>query len=176
VTGESPDCFSRVTGHALFVTGSPMKINGLLQEEDIIPDLAAGTKEQLLRELAAKVEERHPPMECSEIFHVLLEREKLGSTGVGDGVAIPHGKLKGAAGLVLAFGRSAKGVDFDALDGKKSHLFFLLIAPEDAFGIHLKMLGRISRILKDPAVRKSLLEAPHAAAIHDIIQEQDNRY
>ena len=153
-----------------------MKINGLLQVEDIIPDLAAETKEQLLLELAAKVEERHPPMDRPEIFQVLLEREKLGSTGVGDGIAIPHGKLKGAAGLVLALGRSTKGVDFDALDGKKAFIFFLLIAPEDAFGIHLKMLGRISRILKDPAVRRSLLEAPDAAAIHSIIQEQDNRY
>jgi len=153
-----------------------MKINGLLQEEDIIPDLAAETKEQLLLELAAKVEERHPPMSRSDVFQVLLERERLGSTGVGDGIAIPHGKLKGAAGLVLALGRSTKGVDFDALDGKKAFIFFLLIAPEDAFGIHLKMLGRISRILKDPAVRRSLLEAPDATAIHSIIQEQDNRY
>jgi len=153
-----------------------MKINGLLQVEDIIPDLAAETKDQLLLELAAKVEERHPPMGSSEIYRVLLERERLGSTGVGDGIAIPHGKLKGAAGLVLAFARSTKGVDFDALDGNKSFIFFLLIAPEDAFGIHLKMLGRISRILKDPAVRRSLLEAPDAAAIHSIIQEQDNRY
>ena len=153
-----------------------MKINGLLQVEDIIPDLAAETKEQVLLELSARVEERHPPMGRSEIFQVLLERERLGSTGVGDGIAIPHGKLKGAAGIILAFARSARGVDFTSLDGKKSHLFFLLIAPEDAFGIHLKMLGRISRILKDPAVRKDLLEAPDAAAIHSIIQEQDNRY
>ena len=153
-----------------------MKINVLLQVEDIIPDLAAETKEQILHELAAKVEERHPPMGRLEIFQVLQERERLGSTGVGDGVAIPHGKLKGAAGLVLAFARSTKGIDFDALDGNKSFIFFLLIAPEDAFGIHLKMLGRISRILKDPAVRRSLLEAPDAAAIHSIIQEQDNRY
>jgi PTS system nitrogen regulatory IIA component len=153
-----------------------MKINGLLQVEDIIPELAAETKEQVLLELSARVEERHPPMGRSEIFQVLQERERLGSTGVGDGIAIPHGKLKGAAGLILAFGRSTMGVDFNALDGEKSYIFFLLIAPEDAFGIHLKMLGRISRILKDPAVRKSLLEAPDAAAIHSIIQGQDNRY
>jgi PTS system nitrogen regulatory IIA component len=153
-----------------------VKINGLLQPEDIIPQLAASTKEQLLLELAAKVEERHPPLGREQIFKVLLEREKLGSTGVGDGVAIPHGKVKGLAEIVLLFGRSLEGVDFNALDGKKSHIFFLLVAPEDAFGLHLKLLGRISRLLKDPAVRKVLMESPDAAAIHEIIREQDNRY
>lgn len=153
-----------------------MKIDGLLQPEDILPSLAAETKDEALRELAAKVEEHHPLLDRTEIFRVLQERERLGSTGIGDGVAIPHGKLKRAGDLVLAFGRSKNGVDFDALDGRKVHIFFLLIAPEEAFGLHLKMLGRISRILKDPAVRKGLMEAPDAAAIHGIIQEQDSRY
>ncbi len=153
-----------------------MKINGLLQPEDIIADLAADTKDEALFELAAKLEERHPRMTSGEIYRVLQEREKLGSTGIGDGVAIPHGKLKQAEELALIFGRSRKGVDFDALDGRKVHIFFLLIAPEEAFGMHLKMLGRISRILKDPVVRKGLVEAPDAMAIHSIIQEQDGRY
>ena len=153
-----------------------MKISGLLQPEDIIPELAAESKDQLLLELAVKVVQRHSTLNREEIFKVLLEREKLGSTGIGDGIAIPHGKLQGSGELVLAFGRSRKGVDFGALDGRKAHLFFLLIAPEAAFGVHLKMLARISRILKDPAVRKELLEAPDAAAIHTIIQEQDSRY
>ncbi len=153
-----------------------MKIDGLLQPEDIIPALAAQTKEQVLLELSAKLEERHPRLKREVVYPVLMERERLGSTGIGDGVAIPHGKLKQAEGLTLLFGRSAKGVEFDALDSRKVHIFFLLIAPEEAFGIHLKMLGRISRILKDPAVRRALLEAPDVAAIHKIIQEQDSRY
>lgn len=153
-----------------------MKINGLLQPEDIISSLEAETKDDALQELAVKVEERHPLLGRKEIFRVLQERERLGSTGIGDGVAIPHGKLKRAGDLILIFGRSKNGVDFDALDGRKVHIFFLLIAPEEAFGLHLKMLGRISRILKDPAVRKGLLEAPDVAAIHGIIQEQDSRY
>ncbi len=153
-----------------------MKINGLLQPEDIIADLAAETKDQALLELAAKLEERRPGLLRAEVYRVLQERERLGSTGIGDGVAIPHGKLKLADDLALIFGRSRKGVEFDALDGRKVHILFLLIAPEEAFGIHLKMLGRISRILKDPAVRKDLLEAPDEAAIHKIIQEQDSRY
>ena len=153
-----------------------MKIDGLLQPEDIIPRLAAETKDEALLELAAKVEERHSRLDRTEVFRVLQERERLGSTGIGDCVAIPHGKLKRAGDLVLAFGRSKSVVDFDALDGRKVHIFFLLIAPEEAFGIHLKMLGRISRILKDPAVRKGLMEAPDAAAIYGIIREQDSRY
>jgi PTS system nitrogen regulatory IIA component len=153
-----------------------MKIDGLLQPEDIIPCLATETKDSVLLELAEKVEERHPLLNRDKIYQVLQERERLGSTGIGDGIAIPHGKLKQAKDLVLIFGRSSKGVDFDALDGRKVHIFFLLLTPEDAFGFHLKMLGRISRILKDPAVRKSLLDAPDATAIHCIIQEQDNRY
>jgi len=153
-----------------------MKINGLLQPEDIIPSLVSETKDQLLLELAVKAEGRHPHLKRVEIFQVLQERERLGSTGIGDGIAIPHGKMKRTGDILLVFGRSIKGVDYDALDGRKVHLFFLLIAPEEAFGIHLKMLGRISRILKDPAVRKGLLEAPDAAAIYGIIQEQDSRY
>jgi len=156
--------------------GFSMKINGLLQPEDIIPSLVSETKDQLLLELAVKAEGRHPHLKRVEIFQVLQERERLGSTGIGDGIAIPHGKMKRTGDILLVFGRSIKGVDYDALDGRKVHLFFLLIAPEEAFGIHLKMLGRISRILKDPAVRKGLLEAPDATAIYGIIQEQDSRY
>lgn len=153
-----------------------MKINGLLRLEDIIPALAAESKEQVLLELAARVAQCHPLLSSAEVCRVLQERERLGSTGIGDGIAIPHGKMKRAGELVLAFGRSRQGVDFDALDGRKVHLFFLLLAPEEATGLHLKMLARISRILKDPAVRKGLLDAPDAETIHSIIQEQDSRF
>ncbi len=131
-----------------------MKINGLLQPEDIVPELSAVTKEGVLQELAAKVAERHAGLDREELLKILLERERLGSTGIGDGIAIPHGKLKRLAKPLLAFGRSLKGVDFDAL----------------------KMLARISRILKDPDVRQALLEAPSAAAIFETIREQDSRY
>lgn len=153
-----------------------MKINGLLQPEDIIPELSAETKEEVLNELAAKVAERHPGLDREELVKILLERERLGSTGIGDGIAIPHGKLKRLERPVLVFGRSLKGVEFSALDARKVNLFFLLMAPEDAVGVHLKMLARISRILKDAGVRKGLLEAPDASAIFDTIREQDGRY
>ncbi len=153
-----------------------MKIIEVLQPADIIPDLSAEKKDGVLRELAAKVEERHPGLICDELLKVLQEREKLGSTGIGDGIAIPHGKLKQVKELILVFGRSVRGVDFNALDGRKVNLFFLLVAPEEAVGIHLKMLARISRILKDPAVRRGLLDAPDSAAIYSVIREQDSRY
>lgn len=153
-----------------------MKINGLLQPEDIIPELLAANKEEVLGELAAKVVERHAGLEREELLRILLERERLGSTGIGDGIAIPHGKLKVLDRPVLVFGRSRQGADFNALDGRKVNLFFLIMAPEDAVGLHLKMLARISRMLKDPAVRKWLSEAPDAAAIFAIIREQDSRY
>lgn len=153
-----------------------MKIEGLLLPEDIIPDLSAETKEDVLNELAGKVAEQHPGLDREVLLRILLERERLGSTGIGDGIAIPHGKLKQLDKPRMAFGRSLQGVDFNALDGRRVHLFFLLIAPEDAVGVHLKMLARISRILKDPDVRKGLLAAPDAAAIFAIIRGQDSRY
>jgi PTS system nitrogen regulatory IIA component len=153
-----------------------MKIDGLLRPEDILAELSAETKEDVLSELAGTVAEHHPGLDREELLRILQERERLGSTGIGDGIAIPHGKLKRLDKPRMAFGRSLKGVDFNALDGGKVHLFFLLLAPEDAVGVHLKMLARISRILKDPAVRKGLLAAPDAAAIFAIIREQDSRY
>ncbi len=153
-----------------------MKIITILQPDDIIPALEAETKNGVLAELAIKVEDRHPGLKRQDLLQILQERERLGSTGIGDGIAIPHGKFREARELVMVFGRSRRGVDFNALDGRPVYLFFLLVAPDDAIGIHLKMLARISRILKNPAVRKALLEAPDAASIYAIIREQDGRY
>jgi nitrogen PTS system EIIA component len=153
-----------------------IRIIGFLQPEDIIPELTSMVKDEVLAELAAKVVERHPAINREELLKVLLERERLGSTGIGDGVAIPHGKVMNAEELVLAFGRSLKGVDFNSLDGRPAQLFFLLVAPDEAVGLHLKMLARISRLLKDRLTRRKLLDAPDAAAIYTIIREQDSCY
>ena len=103
--------------------GGLVKIKGLLQLEDIAHALAAETKEQVLDELAAGVVGHHPELDHAEVLKVLQERERLGSTGIGDGIAIPHGKLKRLRKPVLAFGRSQQGIDFNALDGRKAHLF-----------------------------------------------------
>jgi PTS system nitrogen regulatory IIA component len=100
----------------------------------------------------------------------------LNSTALGDGVAIPHGKLPGVRRVIAAFARSKAGVDFQSLDGKPTHLFFLLVAPEDSAGAHLKALARISRLLKDPSFRSRLLEAPDAKALWATIRDEDARY
>jgi PTS system nitrogen regulatory IIA component len=103
----------------------------------------------------------------------LLDREKLGSTGVGEGIAIPHGKLAGLPKIVVGFGRSKTGVHFDAIDGKPVQILFLLIAPEDSPGTHLKALARISRLLKDVAFRQRLLAAQGADELMEIIRTED---
>jgi PTS system nitrogen regulatory IIA component len=152
-----------------------MNIREYLQQFDIVAELKASNKDELLVELATTVAETHPALDRDTLTAVLREREKLGSTGIGDGIAIPHGKLKQARELVLAFGRSKGGVEFNALDGRPVQLFFLLVAPEEAIGVHLKMLARISRVLKDPAVRRRLIDAADAAEIYSVIIEQDSR-
>jgi len=107
---------------------------------------------------------------------VLLERERLGSTGMGDGIAIPHGKLKEIQGIICSFGRSREGIDFQSIDEKSSHLFFLLLAPEDSASEHLQALARLSRILKDAQSRKRLMEAASKEEIYRLIAEEDNHY
>ena len=106
-------------------------------------------------------------------MQVLLDRERLGSTGIGEGVAIPHGKLNNIDRQLIAFGLSRKGVDFDAMDGKPARLFFLLIAPEDSVGVHLKTLARISKLLKTSHARERLLSAADRAQIYRIISEEE---
>jgi PTS system nitrogen regulatory IIA component len=148
-----------------------------LPAEAIIPELAASTRDEVLAELSANVATRYPELSGSDLVSILREREQLGSTGIGDGVAIPHGKLRNfSQAPVLVFGRSIKGVDFNSLDARKAHLFFLMLAADDAVDTHLRMLARLSRILKDPAVRKALLEALDAGSIHSIIAEQERRF
>lgn len=162
--------------HGLCSYSLLMKITDFLHSEDIIPSLAATSKAEVLAELAAMAVERQGGLDVGTVLHVLQERERLGSTGIGDGIAIPHGKLKDVGKLVMVFGRSRKGIDFDSLDGKPAHLFFLLVAPEDAASAHLKILARMSRLLKEDRVRKCLMSAPDGNAIFEIISEQDSRH
>ncbi|MBS1150752.1 MAG: putative IIA-like nitrogen-regulatory protein PtsN, partial [Myxococcaceae bacterium] len=104
---------------------------------------------------------------------VLEEREKLGSTGIGEGVAIPHGKLAGLPTLSASFGVSRSGVDFDAIDGKRTYLFFALVAPENSAGLHLKALARISRLFKSSSFRDAILAAQTSAEIYALIAQED---
>ncbi len=146
-----------------------MKISELLNPQAIISELSATDKKEVLAELTDTLVTLVPELDRSGVLEVLHEREKLGSTGIGDGVAIPHGKIANLGALQLVFARSSKGVDFESMDGQLAQLFFLLIAPEGAVGVHLKTLARISKLLKDINVRKQLLAAKDAAAIYQII-------
>ncbi|HMB14848.1 MAG TPA: PTS sugar transporter subunit IIA [Pelovirga sp.] len=146
-----------------------MKISELLNPQAIISELSATDKKEVLAELTDTLLTQVPELERSRVLEVLHEREKLGSTGIGDGVAIPHGKIADLPSLQLVFARSSKGIDFESMDGQLAQLFFLLIAPEGAVGVHLKTLARISKLLKDIHVRKQLLAADDAAAIYQII-------
>jgi PTS system nitrogen regulatory IIA component len=150
-----------------------MKITEFLVPESVIGALAATDKLGALSELCSVLAKRVGSVPCEKLTEVLLDRERLSSTGIGDGVAIPHGKLAGLPGLVAAFGVSKNGIDFDAIDQKPTHLFFALLAPENSAGVHLKALARISRLFKNPAFRKSILEAADAKAVYDLIASED---
>lgn len=152
-----------------------MKIVDLLNPAAIIADLGASEKDAVLEELAGAAIRIDEGLDRSEVVRVLQERERLGSTGIGDGVAIPHGKLRTIDHLLLSFGRSSRGVDFDSLDGKPAQLFFLLLAPEESVGVHLKTLARISKLLKSPAVRQRLLGAESGDDLYRIIGEEEER-
>ena len=147
----------------------------LVSPNAIIPAMKVNGKKQALQEIAAKAASLTGQNEKA-ILEILLQREKLGSTGVGNGVAIPHGKLPGLPGLLAAFGRKRAGVDFAAIDGKPTFLLFLLFAPDNSAGLHLKALARISRLFKQPQFRQSIMNAEDAAAIFRLIAEEDAKY
>ena len=142
-----------------------MKIAELLHEENVVAEIGARNKGDALSELAGKMVELYPKLNRDVLMKTLLERERLGSTGIGDGVAISHGKLQEMKELALVFGRSRTGVEFDSMDGKPVHLIFLLVAPEESVGEHLKVLARISKLLKNPETRQKLLDAAGPAEI-----------
>lgn len=150
-----------------------MKISELLNPQAIAADLVATDKPGVLAELTDVLVALVPELNRDRVLDVINEREKLGSTGIGHGVAIPHGKISGLAELQLIFGRSLGGVDFESMDGQLAQLFFLMIAPEGSVGVHLKTLARISKLLKDSNVRKRLIEAKDSVAIYQIILEEE---
>jgi nitrogen PTS system EIIA component len=153
-----------------------MKITDILGPDMVLPELAGNTKRDVLHELADYLAGKHHEIDPAALSAVLAERERLGSTAIGDGIAIPHGKLAGVSSIIGVFGRHVRGVDFDSLDGGPTHLFFLLVAPEDSASLHLKALARVSRLMKDPAFRERLSEAPDAAEIFRLIKEEDARH
>jgi len=153
-----------------------VQIIDMFKKEYIIEELKAKSKRAVLAELSEIFTHYHSGIQGEAMVEVLLDREKLGSTGIGDGIAIPHGKLKGLDHLVIAFGRSREGIDFDAIDGKPVHIFFLLMAPESSTGQHLKALAKISRMLKDQEFRSSLMSAKNTEELYRKIADKDETY
>jgi PTS system nitrogen regulatory IIA component len=153
-----------------------MKILDILDKDCIIPELRSQNKQEVLEELAEALFQHQDNLNKEDLIEVLMDRERLGSTGIGDGIAIPHGKIQDLDVLMLSFGRSPGGIDFDSMDGRPTHLFFLLIAPENSAGVHLRALAKISRLLKSATFRHKLMEAPTRTEIFQIIQEEDKEF
>ena len=154
-----------------------MKITEFLCKAAVTNELEAGTKEEVIGELvgllveAGAIEKRQK----NKVVDILMAREALGSTAIGQGIAIPHGKSDATGTLVAALGISKQGVNFDSLDGEPAYIFFLLVAPVDSAGPHLKALARVSRLLKDKFFRDSLKNTKSSKDILDLLAQEDAR-
>jgi PTS system nitrogen regulatory IIA component len=147
-----------------------MRLDEYLDRDLVLPNLQATTKSEVLREMTRAIASRHPQIDADQALSVLLDREGLGTTGIGDGVAIPHGKLPVLPSIILLVGRSLHGVDFEALDFKPCNIFFLVLAPEQMTGIHLRILAHISRLIKDESFRRDFFEADGSDALLRLLQ------
>ncbi len=152
-----------------------MRISELLNKNSIIADLKASDKKGAIQALAAAASNA-TDASADDITAVLMERELLGSTGIGGGIAIPHGKLDSVKSITIGFGLSKKGVEYDSLDNKLVHIFFLLLTPENSTGGHLKVLAQISKLLKTDQFKNGLLGAKSVDEIYQIIMEQDEDF
>jgi len=149
-----------------------MHLSSFISPDSVIPSLKAKTKKQLLQELSSRAA-RVTGLPERDIFDVLLQRERLGSTGLGQGIAIPHGKLAGLKRIAGIFARLAEPVDFDAIDSEKVDIVFLLLAPEGAGADHLKALARISRLLREGSAVDKLRASKDAAALYAVLTEDE---
>ncbi len=147
-----------------------MPLTDILTPQSVLASVKAVSKKQLLQELSAFAAAQSGLLE-SDIFEALLQRERLGSTGIGHGIAIPHGKLPKLDRLIGIFARLEKPVDFDALDGQQVDLVFLLLAPEGAGADHLKALSRVARALRDPAIAQKLRKSHDASALFALLTQ-----
>ena len=152
-----------------------MKIMDFLNKKAVTANIKATDKEGVIRELVDLLSKAEEIKNKEELIKALTTRESLGSTGIGQGIGIPHAKSQNVKSLVAAFGLSQKGVNFDSLDGEPVYIFFLLIAPEESAGPHLKALARISRMLKDKYFRELLKKSKDEKEILRIIQEEDSK-
>ena len=153
-----------------------MMIMDYLKEDGVILDLQGIDKPSVLKELSRVLVKPYQSPLAEEITEAVLYREKLESTGIGEGIAIPHGRLKRLEDFIVSFGRSIKGIDFDSIDHQPTHLFFLVMAPENSAVNNLKLLGRIVTILKNASFKKRLLEARSQRELFQLIAEEDEKY
>ena len=149
-----------------------MQMSDILSPEAVLADIKAGSKKQILQEMASAAADL-TGADCREIFDTLLERERLGTTGVGGGIAIPHGKLASLNGVMGVFARLSRPVDFDSIDEQPVDLVFLLLAPDDTGADHLKCLARVSRLLRDKEVCQKLRSTDSAAGLYLVLTEAE---
>jgi PTS system nitrogen regulatory IIA component len=152
-----------------------MKISDILKESFIIADLKAGNKKEALTEISFFLEHKRAIQDHGQLLKALLDREQLGSTGIGDHMALPHAKSESINRIVTVFARSLGGIDFDSLDRKPVHFIFLLLAPPTSTGLHLKALAKIARLFKNPSLRDHILKAENGGAIYSLILEEDSK-
>ena len=152
-----------------------MKISDILKQGYIIAELDAGDKEGALKEVSLFLERKGDIPDHDKLFQSLLDREKLGSTGIGDNMAIPHAKCEDVEQIITVFARSRKGIDFQSLDRKPVHFIFLLLAPPASTGLHLKALAKIARLFKNISLRENILEAEDADTISTLIIAEDSK-
>jgi PTS system nitrogen regulatory IIA component len=147
-----------------------MSLNDLISPERIMPSLRANTKKQALQELSEKAAALSG-LTAREIFDALLQRERLGSTGIGNGVAIPHGKLAKVKQIFGLFARLDRPIEFEALDGAPVDLMFLLVAPESAGADHLKALAQVARMFRDPSLTAKVRATRDASALYSVLTQ-----
>ena len=150
-----------------------MKLSNLIQEDLMSFDLAAEDKDSVMKELVELVTGSALVRYKELLLEDVVKREKLVTTGVGWGVAFPHAKTRAMKGIVIAFGRSVKGIPFEAMDGKAVNLFFLIAAPEDTIGAHLNVMARLSFLMKSPQNRERLNAARNPAEVMEVLDSVD---
>jgi len=153
-----------------------MKIDEILSKDSIIANLTGTNKEEVLREITDFLQNQSLIKDKETLFNTLMEREKLGSTGIGENVAIPHGKSDELSQIIIVFGRSIEGLDFESLDQKPVHFVCMVIAPSNSTGQHLKALARISRLFKNQNLREGILKLQDANQIYALLLEEDSKF
>jgi len=153
-----------------------MKLTDFLEVETIIPALKANTKQDVIKELADNISNVHPNINNERLTEALLDREKLCSTALDSGVAVPHAKISGITEIILGFGRSLEGIVFESLDKKPTNFFITLITPEDVTGIRIQLLARISKVFRNQDLRSRLMNCDSEQAIFQTIKLEDEKY